>query len=188
VRDLKSIAEINGPNHAALAAERAANTAAGTSSGEIAFQRKIHGERVAARRAINNTPFNTTPEYLGQDGIHSAIDQKPGSPFMEFWLELNEQRGTEVRYGEARALFNGGPTPAGALTFVEKGDGFRAIPAPPVESKEAWYGEYREITGKGTKWHRVTNQAGDPIVYTTPTYALNAAVWAKGNAIQKAFH
>lgn len=189
MRDLAGIAEINGPNRAALAAERAATVR--RASIEHPFPATYsagHGERVKARAIVNNSPFASVPAHLGMDGIHSAIDQKPNSPFMIFWNELNEQRGTEVRYGEARALFKGGETPSGAVTFVENGDGLRAVTAPDHDNgEEAWYGEYREVTGKGTKWHRVVNDAGNPISYSSPTYALHGARWTRDQKIEKAF-
>lgn len=50
MRDLQGIAEINGPNRAALQAERAKNIFS-NSHGLVGYQQRKHGDRVAARQA-----------------------------------------------------------------------------------------------------------------------------------------
>lgn len=125
-----------------------------------------------------------------QDRIESAIDQKPDSPFMQFWNNHNQTKG-EIGYSEARKLFGGGLTPAGTLILAESGDGLRAVPAPSVPylggNRPAWYGDYREVTDKGTIWHRVNNASALPIIYTDPSYAIDAARVERSARIEQAF-
>jgi hypothetical protein len=115
-------------------------------------------------------------EHLGMEGILSAIDAEP--PFLKFWQRLNDERAArgepEAGYKTARDAFNGGPTPAGALTFIgKKWDGLRAVPAG-----SNYHGEFRQVTEDGTVWHVVSDSFG-PRVYTTPEAALGAADTAK---------
>jgi len=115
-------------------------------------------------------------EPLGMEGILSAIDAEP--PFLKFWQKLNDERAArgepEAGYKTAREAFTGGPTPAGALTFIgKKWDGLRAVPAGMN-----YYGEFRQVTEDGTVWHVVSDKSG-PRVYMTPEAALDGAAIAK---------
>lgn len=136
----------------------------------------------------------TPPE--AQERIQPGIDSAE-PPFLAFWQDLNaklEAAGRpEAGYKEARTAFGGGATPLGAMTFIGKEwDGLRAVPAKPVTylggTRPSYHGEHREITGKGTVWHKVTNGADLPILYTCPEAALVAAKAAKEEAVAKAFH
>lgn len=173
IREIKTI-------NRTLADRTADHRAAGFTPGNM-----THGDLKAAGALKNDTLF------LGMEGIQCAIDVLP--PFFNFWQTLNAKRvaagGVEVGYGEARELFAGGPTPHGALTFIGKEfEGLRAVPVDPVGDKPAYHGEYREVTGdKGTVWHKVLNNDQLPIVYTTPEHAINAAIWHRDAAIEKAF-
>jgi hypothetical protein len=107
------------------------------------------------------------------------------SPLMKFWDKLNRQRlnagRPEALYKEAREIFNGGPTPAGALTFVGD-DGIRAIPATPYGGRAAYHGEFREDLADGsTMWRTVHSHSG-AICYTTAEAALKGAKLAQCHA------
>jgi hypothetical protein len=154
---------------------------------------QIHGDRVEARQRINNQPFNDQPPRDGRfapgtlppiEGLHSAIDVKPDSPFFKFWLRINDEATSkghsEVGYGEARKRFDGGATPHGALTFADpkQASGVRAVRQPGmINGEPIWYGEYRVVTEDGVQWLKVANSNGGIISYTTAEYALNAATW-----------
>ncbi len=124
--------------------------------------------------------------FLGMDGIHSAIDAD--LPFLTFWAKLNDERAArgegEARYREAKEAFNGGATPSGALTFIGKDwDGTRAIPAAPVAGHKAYRGEFRQKTKDGnTVWRVVANNTDGPISYGTPEAALEGARRAKSHS------
>lgn len=185
MRGLAGIAEINGPRRAELQAERARTIAAATLKAvnprdtRDAHARR-YADRVAEHKAAGFHPGTNQDPVPPMETIGAAIDQKSGSAFMEFWRNLNTTRGHEVAYGEARILFHGGPTPADAITFVTNGDGLRAIPVGNVQGAPAYHGEYREVSDRGTIWHKVLNNAQLPIVYATPKAALDAARWHRG--------
>jgi hypothetical protein len=106
-----------------------------------------------------------------QDRIQPGIDH---GPFLAFWQELNAQREREGRdevlYKEAKMLFEGGPTPHGALTFIGKEwEGIRAV---PYAGK--YHGQYREVTERGTVWHTCKKPSG-PVEFTSVEDALNDA-------------
>jgi len=174
--------------HAANAATDAENarTAPAREAAQAAQQQ--HADRVAARQKANG-PYVTTqePRHLGQDGIESAIDLRE-TPVLAFWRNLNKQRAAagqgEATYGEMRKLYEGGPTPEGAICFAENGDGLRAVIAPPVNGARAYYGEYRAKGNFGNVgWVRVCNDGGHPIVYTYPDFALIAARRARNEHV-----
>lgn len=190
MRDLQGIAEINGPRRGELQADRAALVATESLFSEQKAHpdaiQASHGKRVALRQqqlvqqqqakaraqapALNPAP--PTQELIG-----SAIEYHQSHPFMVFWQALINERGKDVGYPEARALFEGGPTPAGALTFIGREfEGLRAIPADPVQGRVSYHGEYREVTVKGVIWHKVRNNSQLPIVYSTVEAALKAAM------------
>lgn len=124
----------------------------------------------------------TQPKH--EERIESAIDVQPDTPFFAFWKRLNaeltERGKPEAGYQTARQAFNGGATPIGALTFIGKDfEGLRAVPAQPVAylggTRPSYHGEIREVSEAGTKWSKVVNSHGDPILYTIPEAALTAA-------------
>lgn len=195
MRDLQGIAEINGPRRGELQADRAVLVATESLFSEQRVHpdtiQTSHGKRVALRqqqlvqqqqaKARAPAPKTPTPPILTQDLIGSAIDYHQSHPFMVFWQGLINARGADVGYPEARALFEGGPTPVGALTFIGREfEGLRAIPADPDEylggKRPAYHGEYREVTVKGVIWHKVRNNSQLPIVYSTVEAALKAAM------------
>lgn len=121
-------------------------------------------------------------KHLGMDGILSAIDAEP--PFLKFWQKFNDDllsKGLdEATYKQAKEAFIGGPTPAGALTFIGKEfDGLRAVPTQhPVQGRKSYHGEFRQVTENGTLWRAVASQSG-VIEYTTPEAALSGARHAR---------
>lgn len=127
---------------------------------------------------------------LAEKALHSLREQPKrhdvlNSPLMKFWDKLNRQRlnagRPEALYKEAREIFNGGPTPVGALTFVGE-DGVRAVPAKPYGSQRAYHGEFSELSVDGcTIWRTVHSQSG-AISYLTPEAALRQAKHAKRHA------
>ena len=132
----------------------------------------------ALESVLNPRP---APRHLGMEGIHSAIDAEP--PFPKFWQKLNDDAAAhgrpELGYGQAKEAFLGGPTPAGALTFIGKEyDGLRAIPAKPYDGHKTYYGEFRQVSDNGTIWRTVHNPHG-PIGYASPEAALYGARHAK---------
>lgn len=167
--------------HAANAAAEAKRVRTKPTQDAALAAQQAHGDRVAARQKANG-PYVTTqePRHLGQDGIACAIDQRE-TPFLAYWRGINaaldkQRPGAEWTYGEARKLYDGKPTPEGAICFAENGDGLRAIPAPAVQGKRAYYGEYRAKGDLGNVvWLRVCNGNGQPIVYQYPEFALAAA-------------
>jgi len=176
MHDLATIKAINKNPAAYRAAQEPQH---GVDVEETRAAQEFHGKRVAARAAVNGTPFadQKPVEHLGQEGIHCAIDQAANTPFMKFWADLNTRKG-EVGYRAAKIAYEGGPTPEGTITFAENGDGLRAVIAPPVNGARAYYGEYRKRWAEHhdqTLWVRVCNDQGQPIVYTYPDFALIAA-------------
>lgn len=160
---------------------------------EIGFHILADLALAAIVEALVSEPTRREPEV--QDRIHSAIDAQP--PLFRFWQKLNDALTAagkpEAGYGQAREAFNGGKTPVGAITFVGKEwDGIRAVPAEPVKhlggNRPAYHGEYREVTGEGTVWHKVKNVDLKPIVYKLPEAALVAAKECKTTAVDAAFH
>lgn len=145
-----------------------------------------HTPRTLADRVAEQKAAGFTPGVGHQDRIESAIDQTINSPFMKFWQNHNDTKG-EIAYGEARKLFGGGPTPEGALIRADKGDGLRAIPGSAFSGRPTWYGQFREVTGEGTKWHTVVNADERPIIYTDPSFALDAAEHERSVRIEQAF-
>jgi hypothetical protein len=132
----------------------------------------------ALESVLNPRP---APRHSGMEGIHSAIDAEP--PFPKFWQKLNDDAAAhgrpELGYGQAKEAFLGGPTPAGALTFIGKEyDGLRAIPAKPYDGHKTYYGEFRQVSDNGTIWRTVHNPHG-PIGYASPEAALYGARHAK---------
>jgi hypothetical protein len=133
---------------------------------------------------------NDKGRQLIEDIAPEIISGKPTlpdePPFIKFWAKLNnglrEEGKPEVGYGAAREAFTGGPTPVGALTFIgKKFDGIRAVPSDPQAhiggTHLGYYGEYREVTEEGTRWHQVLDKhAEKSIVFGTPESALNAAL------------
>lgn len=144
--------------------------------------------RALAVKLLREEDANAT----SQDRIQPGIDQPP---FLAFWHDLNARRERaglpEAHYKEAKLLFEGGETPLGAMTFVGKQwEGLRAVPAKPVAylggHRPQYHGEHREITGKGTVWHKVTGPSG-PTPYACPEAALVAAKDAKQALIDAKF-
>jgi hypothetical protein len=126
------------------------------------------------------------------------LHHKPQQPpFIAFWENLNETRlrsgQPEVLLKEARALFNGGETPVGAMTFIGKQwEGLRAVPSKPVSylggNRPAYHGEYREVTERGTVWHKVKHDDGEPVSYKIPEAAINAAEEVRATRRRRGLH
>lgn len=117
-----------------------------------------------------------TPRFAGMDGILSAIDQAPDSPFMNFWQKLNNeydaQGADELLYREAKLAYAGGKTPDGTLTFVGRDD----IRAVPVTGTHSYFGEFKQLGEYGnTVWRVVADRRETPIAYGTAEAALNGA-------------
>lgn len=120
--------------------------------------------------------------HLGMDGILSAIDAQP--PFLKFWQKLNDDLSSkgldEAGYKQAKEAFIGGPTPAGALTFIgSEWNGLRAVPSDGAAPRKSYHGEFRQAASDGSAvWRTVASQAG-LIEYTAPEAALSGARHAR---------
>lgn len=183
MRDLAGIAEINGPRRVELQAERAERILDAHPILPAHLARVEHGQRVAARAAVNGTPFNDASEqHLA--GFAIGVDALPptekfsgvqDSPFLTFWKDLNAfcvaDGQPEVRYGEAREKFLEFQSNQN-MTEVYASDGlYRARRVAPVQGKPAWHGE----TLSADKWIAACNSADLPIVYETPKAAIAGA-------------
>lgn len=128
----------------------------------------------------------TAEEPETQDRI-DPIDEANVPPFFKFWEKLNKGLRAagkpEAGYKTAKTAFEGGETPAGALTFVGKEwEGIRAVPGPTSCGEASYFGEFREVSDAGTVWRVVANKHGLSIAYVSAEGALRSAKLAKVHA------
>ena len=103
--------------------------------------------------------------------------------FCVFWAEKNAERkaqGTEVlNFREARREFGCHAPPPGAVTLCLGSEDIRAFPGKTPEGRDAWYAQYRQVSGKSVLWRMINDANKQPICYVGATEALNAAKRAR---------
>lgn len=83
--------------HAANEAAAAEHARTQPTRDEALAQQKAHGDRVRARQAANGP-------YVNPQGPETPPAAR--TPFGDFWIKLNAERGADVAFGDARKLFD----------------------------------------------------------------------------------